>query len=228
MDHAQKALSRIIWQYRNSPKFLEWIQILPSIANQEIELPLQKLIDLLDIDNQEGALLDIVGRIVNMPRNDPLLEDDAVYRVLIKSKIYKNNSDTRMDSISDALEVITGVGTVTVQDLQDMTFMIHFGDPMTDLVRQLLVTFDLVPRPQGVRLSGFIEPGEGTKFGFSEPGLTTPADIEGFAELGGLWGVEVGEDTGLGLSDGSFVGMFDKNDPARDGGGKFVELIKVE
>jgi hypothetical protein len=111
MDHAQKALSRVIWQYRNSPKFLEWVQILPAIANQEIEVPLEVLSEILDFENQEGELLNIVGRIVGQERGD--LDDDT-YKVLIRSRIYRNNSDVRIDSIIEATEFITGAGVFII------------------------------------------------------------------------------------------------------------------
>lgn len=76
MDHSKKALSRVYWQYRNSPKLLEWLQILPRIAQAKIELPLARIADILDIDNASGQLLDIVGRIAGIER--PRIRTDAL------------------------------------------------------------------------------------------------------------------------------------------------------
>jgi len=68
MDLDARAQSRIAWQYRNSPKFRDWISVLPNLAQDEIEDVSQRIADLLDIDNTSGSLLDIVGRIVRQTR----------------------------------------------------------------------------------------------------------------------------------------------------------------
>lgn len=68
MNHVERARRRIAWQYRNAPKFRAWIEILPRIAQSEIEAPLSVIANILDIDNIGGALLDIVGRIVGIER----------------------------------------------------------------------------------------------------------------------------------------------------------------
>lgn len=68
MDHAKKALSRVYWQYRNSPKMLQWIQTLVEIAQDEIETPLAQMIDLPGIDSAHGEQLEIYGRIAGIDR----------------------------------------------------------------------------------------------------------------------------------------------------------------
>jgi len=76
MDHAKKALSRVYWQYRNSPKLREWMQILPRIAQDQIEGPIQQVVDILDIDNASGEQLEIIGRIAGIER--PRIRSDAL------------------------------------------------------------------------------------------------------------------------------------------------------
>lgn len=184
MDLSTKAKSRIIWQYKNSPKFISWVDVLPSIGQKEIEDEAEKIINVLDIDSQEGHLLELVGRIVGQPKNDPLLNDDAVYRIVIKSKVWKNNSDALIDSIAEAAEIITGSAVRSLTDNQDMSFSIIFREHLSGLARDLIDVFDLIPRPQGVKLSGLIDPPpEEPFFGFSEVGMATPSYIAGFAEL---------------------------------------------
>lgn len=228
MDLVAKALARIIWQYKNSPKFKEWVSSLPEIGQSEIEDPAEKIINVLDIDAQEGHLLELVGRIVGQPRNDPLLNDDEVYKIVIKSKAWKNNSDGRIDSISQAAANITGAAVRKVDDNQDMSFSIIFLEHLSTLARELLVTFDIIPRPQGVKLTGFIEPGpEGLAFGFSEPGMATPSYIAGFAEIGGLWALELSDGSILELNDGTLLGLEDPDNVPTVPGGFFTEFIEV-
>jgi len=82
---------------------------------------------------------------------------DEIFRKLIKSKIAKNNSDATIDSIITALEFITGDTQIRVIDPEDMTFTIEFGMELTPVDRMLLTSFNIVPKPQGVRFAGFSE-----------------------------------------------------------------------
>jgi len=75
MDHAKKLLTRIYWQYRNSPKLSEWLTILPDLAQAEIETPLQQIVEMLDIDNAQGEQLDIIGRIAGFDERPRIRSD---------------------------------------------------------------------------------------------------------------------------------------------------------
>lgn len=68
MDLSKQAKKRILWQYRNGMSYQSWIDIIPSIAQTEIEDPAQIVVDILDIDNRAGEQLDIIGRIVGLSR----------------------------------------------------------------------------------------------------------------------------------------------------------------
>ena len=194
MNLAEKALSRVIWQYQQSINLLAWIQILPTIAQTEVEDPLELLINILDIDSQSGELLDLVGRIIGQSRyaNGSSLTD-SYYRILLKAKLRKNISDATIDSIRAAAEYIAGVPVTLVEDNQDMTFQIVFGGTLSGIVRTMLTDYDLIPRPQGVKFIGFTETSGGLVFGFSEPTITTPAHIGGWNELGDTDGGEFAE-----------------------------------
>ena len=90
---------------------------------------------------------------------------DEIYRVLIKAKIAKNNSDATLDGIVKALEYITGVSPINVIDNEDMTFSVSFGAELNDTQRFVFNTFDILPRPQGVRFLGYTEETSITQFG---------------------------------------------------------------
>ncbi|MBG6243623.1 MAG: DUF2612 domain-containing protein, partial [Candidatus Symbiopectobacterium sp. Dall1.0] len=53
-DHQKKALSRAYWQYKNAPKLIEWLKILPDIAQANIEDQADKIQRMLDINTAEG------------------------------------------------------------------------------------------------------------------------------------------------------------------------------
>lgn len=169
MNHVEKARSRVIWQYRNATKFIEWVSTLPSSAQNYLEEPLQQIADLLDIDNAPPVLLQILGRIVGLDVSyDELDVDDptAVFRILIKTKIAKNTSDSTIDGVRGALEyIITNNEGITVIDNQDMTFSVAFASDLTDLERYMLNNFDIIPRPQGVKFLGFTETAALVQFG---------------------------------------------------------------
>lgn len=68
MDHVERAKSRVVQQYRNSPKFLEWIASCPRIANDQLEEVLLDLINSYNVDTAVGEQLDIIGRVVGVVR----------------------------------------------------------------------------------------------------------------------------------------------------------------
>lgn len=68
MNHVGKALSRIIWQYRNADKLKAWVSIIPAIAQTEIELAAERVAKMLDIESATGHQLDVIGVIVGQPR----------------------------------------------------------------------------------------------------------------------------------------------------------------
>ena len=90
---------------------------------------------------------------------------DAIFRVLIRAKIAKNNSDATIDGIAKALSYITESSPIRVVDNEDMTMSVSFGSELTDIERFVFNTFDVVPRPQGVGFLGYVEETAVTQFG---------------------------------------------------------------
>lgn len=159
MNHQDKVKSRIYWQYKNSPKLIQLLMSLPSIAQSTIEDQLAKVKAMLDIDYAEGEQLDICGRIVGY-LSRPAAKiypscvfapvNDDLFRVLIKAKIYRNNSIATVDEVKTAADYILDTETRCL-DGQDMTMrMIWFSHDVSIPVQQLVRDYDLIPRPQGV------------------------------------------------------------------------------
>ena len=226
-DHVAQARKRILWQYRDGPKYRAWIETLPTIAQGNIEDVSLQLRDVLDLDNANSWQLDIIGLIVGQPRNLSILDDDATYKQVIRSKIARNNSFATIDGIKEAVEFVTGEDVFELSDGFDMSFSITFNDPIDPVTKELLLTVELVPRPQGVRFVGFVEPQSLPKFGVDGLGTEEPAEnVEGFGELG-LYALEVEPGVVLAFGDGTIMGMNDSEDYFVIGGGHLAELYEV-
>jgi len=92
---------------------------------------------------------------------------DSIFRVLLKAKIAKNNSDASLDGIVHALSYITNSSPIRVIDNEDMTFSVSFGTALTDIEKFVFNTFDIIPRPQGVKFLGYVDEESITQFGGS-------------------------------------------------------------
>ncbi|HBA34843.1 MAG TPA: DUF2612 domain-containing protein [Gammaproteobacteria bacterium] len=215
MNHVERALSRIIYQYRNSPKFKAWVSILPQIAQDSIESAAQRLINILDIDEASGEILNIIGRIVGQPRpfvdsailvwfgwegnaqreqwgapwlprgvsGTQILMPDEYYRILIKAKVAKNTSLATIDDMAASISSITGISNFTIDDSQDMTFSVIFGEELGIPERIMLTEFDILPRPQGVKFTGFVEPVGGVYFGYLGDPNSRPYGVAPYAQV---------------------------------------------
>lgn len=88
---------------------------------------------------------------------DQQMSDD-LYRLVIKAKIIKNNSDATIDSILFGMNfLLPDANFLRLTDSEDMSFIIEFYGSITELQRYALLNSQLVPKPQGVRFGGFLE-----------------------------------------------------------------------
>jgi hypothetical protein len=145
---------RMYAQYADKPKAVAWYNIIPTIAS-ELETAYTDITASWDIDINVQAQLDVIGRIVQIVQPWDTVQDDDIFRALLKSKIAKNNSDATIDSIIASMSFIIDGNTITVSDFEDMSFDVQFIEPLTAQQIDLLLNFDLVPKPQGVRFRGF-------------------------------------------------------------------------
>jgi len=181
---------RIYAQYRGKPKIEAWLNIVPTMVESLVDAT-SVVRNMYNIDNMVGAQLEIIGRIVVIPRNFALSSpmvviqvgdsldaqcgdgaamcsalaidvdskmSDELYRLVIRAKIFKNNSDATIESILyGANFMLPTANVVRVIDGEDMTFGIEFAGQITELERWALLNIKLVPKPQGVRFNGFLE-----------------------------------------------------------------------
>ncbi|MGL5223575.1 MAG: DUF2612 domain-containing protein [Plesiomonas shigelloides] len=91
---------------------------------------------------------------------------DELYRLAIKAKIAKNNSDATIDSILDSMNFLfPNAQVMRVVDGEDMSFSVEFYGNITELERWALRNASFVPKPQGVRFNGFLEGVGSVEFG---------------------------------------------------------------
>lgn len=83
---------------------------------------------------------------------------DEVYRLIIKSKIIKNNSQTTIEDILYGMNfLLPQAAIVRVMDNEDMSFSVEFFSNISEIQRWAILNADLVPKPQGVKFNGFLE-----------------------------------------------------------------------
>lgn len=88
---------------------------------------------------------------------DGVMSDD-LYRLVIKSKIAKNNGDATTESILDAVSFLLPKATdLRLVDNDDGGFYIEYKGAMSNLEKWALTNNDLVPKPLGITFTGFVE-----------------------------------------------------------------------
>lgn len=91
---------------------------------------------------------------------------DELYRLVIRSKIIKNNGDATIENILDGMNfLLPRADVLRVTDGEDMSFSIEFYGQITSLERFALLNAGLVPKPQAVRFNGFLEGFDMVEFG---------------------------------------------------------------
>lgn len=151
-------------QYRAQPIFVASVALMTqhSLDNQAL---LETFPDLFDLDTAVGSQLDEVGvwaglgRYIFVPTLGTVTLDDTDYRILLRAKILKNHWDgtnAMLQIILGQLFPGTGIRLVAV-DNQDMSMDIYiFGGTPTPTQLALLKGGLIVPKPEGVRINGFV------------------------------------------------------------------------
>ena len=80
-----------------------------------------------------------------------------IYRILLKAKVAKNNSNATVEGILQSIATITDIQAVRMFDYEDMSFAIEFGEALDSVTRFTLNNFNVIQKPQGVRFTGYTE-----------------------------------------------------------------------
>lgn len=182
--------NRVYNQYQGKTKLNQWFDSTLSVS-QSICDASNAVKSSYSIDDNGGAQLDIIGRIVGKSRGfiDTIELDviqcnsdgehecgdseaqcsqtsvagdaalsDMYYRLILKSKIAKNNNTCTSDDILKAMKAISPAANfVRVVDNYDMSITIEYNGVIDDVTADLLRGGDIVPLAQGVSLKEVIK-----------------------------------------------------------------------
>jgi hypothetical protein len=190
-DHVQQAYNRILHQYKrphlNAQEYAESTQVpklleaLYSEGTQGLEDAAFSTINKLDIDNNEGAALDLIGEIVGQGRNNLA---DAEYRLYLKGKIALNSSNGTSD---DIYQIWNAFSFATAADILEVfpagIEIVTNTAPPADY---LPIIRDYIDKALGVAISlvGIVayDPTDAFQFAEGDTSITDP--IHGFGDTG--------------------------------------------
>lgn len=136
--------------------------------------------------NNPGEFGDTTAMFSSLSVDSDMQMTDDLYRLVIKSKIIKNNSDATTESILFGMNfLLPNAEVLRITDGEDMSFTVEFYGNITEVERYALLNSTLVPRPQGVRFGGFLEGYEYVQFGDDSEQFGDP-----YAEFVGTFGGE--------------------------------------
>lgn len=225
-DYIEEARGRLTYQFEEKDIIDRYLQLL--IKEQEsLQTAFKDLLQLRYVDTAFGATLDIIGNIVGQDRiplpgylfdtEGFVIPDDETYRLLIKAKIIKNNTDCTPESVIYGVEFILGVEGATIQEGKDASYIVYVPRYLSSLEKYLIsgivtdyYTYTLLPKPVGVRVE-FVE-FVGTNF-FAFVGVP---NAKGFGEFTGTTAYGIGYGLSYGVSDYASVD-----------GGIFANFIEV-
>lgn len=107
-NYVQQAQELLLYQFRNSPNILKYIEIFHDQI-QELELEYFSMLDALGIETAVDYGLDIIGKEVGEPRDGRSDED---YRSAILTRVFINNSSGTPEDVIAAAKQITGATRV--------------------------------------------------------------------------------------------------------------------
>lgn len=123
-DHVEQAQGLLIEQYQERPRLAAWLASY-STRCQEAEDMLWDVLTKRLIDNAEGAQLDMIGKIVDEPRQG---RDDATYKVYVLAKIRINWSQGTPDDVIAVLQILDAAAFRYVE-LYPASFEIQYDAP---------------------------------------------------------------------------------------------------
>ncbi|HKS94985.1 MAG TPA: DUF2612 domain-containing protein [Terriglobia bacterium] len=171
------ARTRVISQYRNSPKLLATLDAIVEDL-QGAEDTLTQIGPLDDPAIATGVNLDVTADLVGQQRLlvNGDIANDAMLQLLVAARIFRNSSHGYDWEIIQALSIIFGVHIILISSEGMAMFVSIARVPTTDEIAVL--KGDILPRPEGVKL--FTQYHQANNFGFDDtPGATT------FSENGG-------------------------------------------
>lgn len=95
---------RLYTQFRNKITWEQWVALLGR-QFQDLEDAAQTMFVLLVIDDSEGVMLDLIGRVIGQPR---LGSDDATYRLYLRARVLANKSSGGNENLYKVFRALYG------------------------------------------------------------------------------------------------------------------------
>lgn len=199
--------NRIYAQYRNSPKLKQWLDIVPSMTNDLLDVA-EQVRKSYDIDNATSYELDVIGRIVAQPRDfESYVTVDYLSLGNVNANLggslaqLKPASNKVSQEVSDDIyriliksKIAKNASNATIEEVLesivfitgvepagitegDMSFGVNFGEALPAIAKFLLDNFDVLPKPQGVRFLGYTQEPFITRLGRNQ--LSTRTQLTG-------------------------------------------------
>lgn len=185
MNPVDKASTRVLAQDRQFAKNFQFLTIYPKVG-MSIYQATQDIKNILNIDESKdldliGRILGVkriheqkplkgrslgnkkcvVGNKYAMcsPVSWSTSKDlsDEIYRMVLKSKVIKNTSPATIMDIERGISSFVKSSNVHVIDGQDMSFRVKFIGKLTTVEKYVMDNYDIIPRPQGVKFSGYTQ-----------------------------------------------------------------------
>lgn len=148
-DHFHEAILKLVGSLWGKPRVAALLRAMVQRV-QELEDNTWDVMTRYTIDGADTARLDVIGRVVVLPR---FWADDEIYRAALRGKIRTNRSRGLIDDIIQVIQLAAQVTTITkVESYAPAAMTVVLGETITD-ERQVALEF-LLPkaRPAGVQL----------------------------------------------------------------------------
>lgn len=161
--------------YLSSPTIMGMITSFNDAIDPQSDIELLRT-NILDIDTAQGFGLDILGRVIGLPRQVRSVSSSAIsglaivgnaivgnlilssgevsnlsdtqYRIALKIKAFGNVSRLTIETMNAQLRMLSaGRGNAWVHDFGGMTFSYYFGFTLQSFERALILNADLLMRP---------------------------------------------------------------------------------
>ena len=145
----------------------EQLNVIGRIVNQDREFTGQISLDPAIFDLTDGSEFgDEDATFASLTVDQDSKMSDELYRIAIRAKIIKNNSDATIESIMYGINfLMPNADVMRITDSEDMSFSIELYGEITELQRWALLNGNFIPRPQGVKFNGFLEGWQMPEFG---------------------------------------------------------------
>lgn len=112
--HVQIGLARLLLQFKEKPRLAVVISAFLTECQAVEDALYDVLTRRLTDGNPQGAQIDVLGRVVNQPREGLA---DAAYLPLINARIKANKSDSTINTLITIMQLIVGVtATILVRE----------------------------------------------------------------------------------------------------------------